>query len=193
MNEINCKPPSRIYNQYAGKSKINSWFNSTYAVGESICTASNAVKNSYAIDINSGAQLDVIGRILNQSRGYIDNVTFEVVQFDNVGDVNQFGDEENQCSAVSGAADSELSDAYYRLLLKSKVSKNNNTCSSDDILTAMKEISPVADFQRVVYNGDMSITLEYSGQIDAVTEFLLTSADIVPLSQGVNLKDVVKV
>ncbi len=189
---IDCTPPNRVYNQYQGKTKISQWLGSTLAVGQSICDASNAVKNSYSIDDNEGSQLDIIGRIVGKSRGFIDTIELDVVQCNSDGD-HECGDSLAQCSATSVAGDAALSDMYYRLLLKSKIAKNNNTCTSDDILKAMKAISPAADFVRVVDNYDMSLTIEYAGVVDDVTADLLRDGDIVPLAQGVSLKDVVKV
>lgn len=189
---INCTPPNRVYNQYQGKTKLNQWFDSTLSVSQSICDASNAVKSSYSIDDNGGAQLDIIGRIVGKSRGFIDTIELDVIQCNSDGE-HECGDSEAQCSQTSVAGDAALSDMYYRLILKSKIAKNNNTCTSDDILKAMKAISPAANFVRVVDNYDMSITIEYNGVIDDVTADLLRGGDIVPLAQGVSLKEVIKV
>ena len=164
----------------------------SYTVGKSLCDASDAVSNSYSIDDNSGEQLNVIGRVLVETRGFIDTVKLDVYECNDDGDY-ECGDLSVQCSTTSIASDSELSDAYYKLLLKSKVAKNNNTCTCDDILKAIRIISPSANFTRVIDNYDMTVTIEYSGTIDSITEDLFIGAQIVPLPAGVSLRDVIKV
>ena len=188
---IDCKPPERIYNQYRRKPKAVDWLNLSWTVGEQICDASNAVKNSYDIDSNEGEQLDVIGRIVVADREYADKITLEVYQLNTDGDY-QCGDESVQCSETSVASDSKLSDEYYRLLLKAKIAKNNSDATSDSILAALKTIAPEADFQRVVNGQNMTMSVEFYGEITPIQRQLLVAGELVPVPQGVLLSGILE-
>ena len=61
--------PDRIYAQYATMPKAVAWYNITPTIALQIQTASEQVRATYDIDSQSGVQLDIIGVILNASRG----------------------------------------------------------------------------------------------------------------------------
>jgi hypothetical protein len=142
------------------------------------------IKQTYDIDSQSGTQLDVIGRIIVESRDFISNVSLDVYQCNSDGD-NECGDDIVQCSPTSIEADDELSDSYFRLLLKSKIVVNNSETTIDDILDAVNFIAPNIDIIRLTDGEDMSFSIEFSGLADPIVRDLLISGRIVPKPQGV--------
>jgi hypothetical protein len=175
---------NKLYAQYRNKTKLQQWSDIPRAFADEVISASESVRDSYDIDENSGEQLDVIGRIVGQDRNYIETLIFDVYECNADGD-NECGDEGVQLSPTSAGSDSELSDDYYRLLLKSKIAKNNSDGSIDSILTAVNIISPDIDIQRLVDGEDMTFSIEFYGLADAVTRDLLINGDLVPTPQGV--------
>lgn len=176
--------PDRIYGQYRTKPKLVEWYNITPTMGQQFVDVFEQIKKTYDIDSQSGAQLDVIGRIIVESRDFISNVALEVYQCNTDGD-NECGDVAVQCSATSIEADDELSDSYFRLLLKSKIVKNNSETMIDDILDAVNFIAPDIDIIRLTDGEDMSFSIEFSGVADPIVRDLLISGRIVPKPQGV--------
>lgn len=176
--------PDRIYAQYRDKPNAVAWYNITPTMSQQFVDYFEQLRQTYDIDSQEGEQLNIIGRIVVESREFIANVTLDVYQCNIDGD-NECGDPVIQCSATSIAADDELSDTYFRLLLKSKIVKNNSETTIDDILEAVTFIAPDIDIIRLTDNEDMSFSIEYSGIADPIVRDLLTSGRIVPKPQGV--------
>lgn len=176
--------PDRIYAQYRDKPKAVKWFNITTKLATPLADTYEQIRRVYNIDLNSGAQLDLIGRVIVESREFIANVKLDVYECNTDGD-NECGDSLVQCSATSIAADDELSDESFRLLLKSKIVKNNSEATIDDILDAVTFIAPDIDIIRVTDGEDMTFSIEFSGVANPIVHDLLISGKIVPKPQGV--------
>lgn len=78
-------------------------------------------------------------------------------------------------------------DDIYRLLLKSKIAKNNSDATIDGIIEAMQYIFSgnsvtVSDFE------DMSMDVVFVESITAQQVFILENFDLVPKPQGVRLR-----
>lgn len=175
---------NRLYAQYKGKPKITAWSDIPKNFVSNITDVAKSVRDSYDIDNNSGEALDVVGRIVGRDRGFIQSITFDVYEMNTDGDF-EFGDDSIQMSPISVAADAELSDRYYRYLLKSKIAKNNTDATIDDILTVVNEAVVGLEALRLVDGEDMSFSIEFYGDIDAIALDLLRSGEIVPRPQGV--------
>ena len=175
---------NKLYAQYTNKTKLEAWADLPKFFTDELVNAANDVRDSYDIDNNNGVQLDVIGNVVVEDRSYIQSLTFTVYECNSDGD-NECGDDEVQLSATSGTDDSDLSDDYFRYLLKSKIQKNNCDASIDEILTAITTIAPDIDVMRLTDGEDMTFSIEFYGEADAITRDLLISADVVPTPQGV--------
>lgn len=175
---------NRIYNQYRNKEKFESWSEIPRSFSDEIIDACYDIKCSYDIDSNSGAQLDVIGNVIVEDRTYVESLEFTVYECNTDGDF-ECGDDSVQCSTVYATDDSELSDDYFKVLLKSKIQKNNGDATIDDILTAMETIAPDSPPLRLTDGEDMSYSIEFYGSIDEVIRDLLIYGDILPRPQGV--------
>ena len=175
---------NKLYAQYRGKTNLEKWAEIPRSFADEIIAAAGDVTDSWDIDNNSGEQLDVIGRIVRQDRSYIANTALPVYECNTDGD-NECGDDEIQSSATFILNDSELSDGYYRLLLKAKIARNNSDASIDSILTAVNIIAPDINVLRLTDGEDMTFSIEFYGLADAITRDLLISGEIVPTPQGV--------
>ena len=175
---------NKLYAQYRGKPKITAWSDIPKELAQDIIEASDDVANSYSIDKNAGVQLDIIGEIVDQDRTATDSISLPVFEMNGDGDV-EFGDTEAQMSPRSVADDSELSDDYYRYIIRSKIAKNNGKAEIDGILTTVNDAIPGLNATRLTDGEDMSFSIEFYGNIDEIARYLLTSTDIVPGPQGV--------
>lgn len=208
---MTCLNYDRIYAQYRDKPKAVAWYGITPSIGNEICSAYNSIVNSYDIDSNEGAQLDVIGRLIGTNRSIIVDVAMDVCEFGAELQVNnnyigygntqygagqyngaitltpdcEMGDPASQMSEISIGSDAQLKDMYFRPLLKSKVAKNTSEATIDDIIEAVKIIATSADVVTLQDSEDMTFSLEIFGNLSAIERDILLQDGVVPKPQGV--------
>lgn len=176
--------PDRIYAQYRGKPKASAWYSIARSLGGDLSAAAEAVRKSYDIDTAVGEQLNVIGRIVVAPRSVLGNVPLNPAMCAEP-DGAEFGDGSAMCSALTIAQDATLSDDLYRLVIRSKIVKNNGDATIENILAGMNFLLPAAQVLRVTDGEDMSFSIEFYGQITELERFALLSAGLVPKPQGV--------
>ena len=175
---------NKLYAQYRDKPTAVGLSDIPLDFRQQIVSAANFVRDSYDIDSNSGEALNVIGRIVDRDRGFIETISFDVYQMNDDGDF-EMGDDSIQMSSDTVAGDSELSDEYYKYLLKAKIVKNNSDATIDDILTAINTAIPGINALRLVDGENMTFSIEFYGEINAIARDLLLSGDLTPRPQGV--------
>lgn len=177
--------PNRIYAQYADKPKTVAWYNITPTVAQPLFDTFDAVRMSYDIDTAVGAQLDVIGRIVVIDRGFESLVVFEPdTYFGGEGDACQFGGIDSQFESTGMMVGEEVSDTIFRVLIRAKITKNNNDATLDGIASALSfitESSPI----RVVDNENMTMSVSFGSELTDIERFVFNTFDVVPRPQGV--------
>lgn len=176
--------PDRIYAQYRDKPKAVDWYAIARKLGGSLEDAAEAVRKSYDIDNVLGEQLNVIGRIVVASRSFVGSIPMNPGLFD-LTDGDEFGDDEAMFSALTIDQDGQLSDELYRLVIKAKIVKNNGDATIENILDGMNFILPKAEVFRVTDGEDMSLSIEFYGQITNLERFALLNVGLVPKPQSV--------
>ncbi len=178
--------PDRIYAQYRIKPKAVAWYNITRSLAYQLGDVAQAVRVMYEIDTAVGAQLDILGRIVVIPRNFIQPVAIIPTQFASAANSpGQFGDEMAMFSSISIDSDSKMSDDLYRLVIKSKIIKNNSDATTESILYGMNFLLPNADVLRVTDGENMSFTVEFYGNITELERYALLNAQLVPKPQGV--------
>ena len=192
MSDFNLTP-DRVYAQYRNDTKTVAWYNIVPSIGNELFTAAEAVALSYDIDNNSGVQLDIIGEIVQIGREFIGDVQLVVCEFTSsaeaiAGTASEFGDEDCVFSTTSIKEDQTASDAYYRKVLKSKISKNNGDATIDAVINAVLKLEPSGQQVKVDDSlEDMTFSLIFATQPEQSTIDLINNSDIVPRPQGVEL------
>lgn len=175
--------PDRIYAQYRNKPKAIAWYAITREAAAELDTAAQAVRRMYDIDNSIGAQLDIIGRIVVADRNFLANTPLTVSQF---GDVDaEFGDLDAVFSALSIGTDSEMSDEFFRLVIRAKIVKNNSDATIESILDGVTFLVPTANVIRVIDGEDMSFSIEFNGNLTDLERWALLNAKLIPKPQGV--------
>ncbi len=162
--------PDRIYAQYRDKPKAVAWYNIVPTQAAQIETVLNDIRFSYDIDTNEGEQLNVIGRVVDISRQYRNKFEQFTPPF-----------------IVDGAVDDEV----YRLLIKSKILKNNSDATLDTIVDSIQFISDATN-ARVLDHRDMSFSLIFQNELTDKERYILNVFDIVPHPQGVRFRGFVE-
>lgn len=183
--------PDRIYAQYRNKPKAVAWYHIVKSLADKIGDAANAVRIMYDIDRAVGNQLDVIGRIVVVSRNFVENVTLNPGLFAEP-DGSEFGDESAIFSSLNIDSDTVMSDDIYRLVIKSKIIKNNSDATIESILFGLNFLLPTANFLRLVDNEDMSFSAEFYGEISELQRWALLNVNLIPRPQGVKFNGFVE-
>lgn len=157
---------NRIYAQYRDKPKAVAWYNIVPTQAAQMTSVLNDIRNTLDIDSNEGAQLDVIGRILDVTREYRKKFQEITPPF---------------------IVDGEVDDEVYRLLLKSKILKNNSNATLDTIIDSIQFISD-AENAKVLDHRDMSFSIIFKNPLTEKERYILTTFDIVPRPQGVRFR-----
>lgn len=176
--------PDRIYAQYRTKPKAVAWYQITRKLAAELEDPATAVRVMYNIDTAVGEQLNIIGRIVVVDRTFTGEVALNPGLFAEP-DGAEFGDEEAVFAAPYVDQDGQMSDDLYRLVIKSKIIKNNSDATIESILYGMNFLLPNADVLRVTDGEDMSFSVEFYGSITDLERWALLNAKLVPKPQGV--------
>lgn len=178
--------PDRIYAQYRNKPKAVAWLNIVKRLATGIASVADMVRISYDIDVATGEQLNVIGRIVVADRSFMGKTQLHpgmCAAAEN--DPAQSGDSSQMCSALTIDQDLQMSDDLYRLFIRSKIIKNNSDATIDDILRGANFLLPRANIIRLTDAEDMSFSIEFYGNITDLERWALLNSSLVPKPQGV--------
>ena len=176
--------PDRIYAEYRNKPKAVAWYNITRSLAAQLESVSQAVRVMYNIDTAVGEQLNIIGRIVVVDRSFVGSVQLFPGLFA-LTDGDEFGDTNAMFSGLTIDTDEQMSDDFYRLVIKAKIIKNNSDATADSILQGLNFLIPNADFIRLTDGEDMSFNVEFYGNITDLERYALLNATLVPKPQGV--------
>ena len=116
--------PDRIYAQYRTKPKAVAWYQITRKLAAELEDPTTAVRVMYNIDTAVGEQLNIIGRIVVVDRTFTGEVALNPGLFAEP-DGAEFGDTDAMFASLYVDQDGQMSDDLYRLVIKSKIIKNN--------------------------------------------------------------------
>lgn len=173
---------NRIYAQYRDKPKAVSWYNISPTVAANIFTAADSTRLSYDIDSATSHELDILGVIVGASRSFESHIIFETNDF---GETNvQFGGFDIQFQTSGMNITQEVSDEIFKILIKAKISKNNNDGTIDGMLDALHFIIP-DNVSTIIDHDDMSFSVSFGEQLSSTQVMVLNNFDILPRPQGV--------
>ena len=174
--------PNRVYAQYRDKTKAVAWYDIVPSVSDDIFDTADKTRESYDIDSATSHELNILGVIVGASRSFESQVTFETNDF---GEVNvQFGGVDIQFQTIGQSITQEVSDEIFKILIKAKISKNNNDGTIDGVLNALQFIIP-DNISRIIDHDDMSFSVSFGEELSSLQVMTLNTFDILPRPQGV--------
>lgn len=182
--------PNRIYAQYKDKPKAVAWFNINRIVAEELASNARQVRECLDLEKAFGESLRIISRIVVTPKVKKEQLLNAALVADPDG--TELGDTINTVSEWSTFTDANLSDDVLRLIIRSKIIKNNTNVTHDDILSSFDYLFPKAKVFRLVDYHDMSFGIEFIGQISPVEYWLLNIENFVPTPQGVRFRGFIK-
>lgn len=175
--------PNRIYSQYR-KPKATDWYNIIPTISSGLSTVHEATRFSYDFERPDATsyELDVVGRIVGIDRSFESAFELNPSQFG--GTSTQFGNSSTQFGAAQGGLSQDINNSIYKILIKAKISKNNNDATLDDISTALQFIVN-QNTVRIIDNEDMTFSVSFGSELSTLEREVLTQFDVVPRPQGV--------
>lgn len=186
MSTVNFAP-DRIYAQYRVHPKTVQWYGITPTLALEICNVYQDIRNTYDIDLSIGEQLNIIGRLVGVSRNFEKFIAFDSLLWGQTisGSLIQWGGVDTQWESTGKFVTEEVSDDVYKLILKSKISKNNLNTTLDDIVESIIFITGTDTPIRVIDSEDMSFKVSFQDALDDQSRSVLNTFDVVPRPQGV--------
>lgn len=145
--------------------------------------------NERSLDTAIGAQLDIIGEIVGQSRILVDAESFKYFGFEGNPSAQSFGSVNDPAVGGRFVAIGEpttgfrkLSDDEYRLFIRARITKNRTSSTPEEIIAQIKFIfdAPLV----VLVEGNTSYTISI-GKILSPNEKAILENDIIPKTLGV--------
>lgn len=187
---------SRITQQYRDKPKFMALVAGLASLAEE--GLENSAANLFSaldIDIMEGANLDVIGRIVGQSREIIDYSNFEFFGFVGASDSGGFGSSQDPNAGARFIAKDEqttgvrvVGDPEYRTFIKARILKNYATGTPEDFIEAILVLLNVDQVH--LTESIMGLDVQVLGVLDPNDVELIEQYDILPRPTGVEITGV---
>lgn len=182
--------PNRIYAQYADKPKFVEWMNITRKIGLELKEGAEQVRKCFDIDTAKGDALEVIGRIV-----VVDRIKDERLMNSGVfsdPDGTNFNNLVKTFAEWSTFTNADLSDEMLRVAIKAKIIKNTANPTSDELLSALSTLFPSANVFRLLNHHDMSFSVEYTGKLTDLEQWLIGLHEFTPTPQGVEFRGFIR-
>lgn len=190
-----------ITQQFVDKKTIDLYLQLLLKQQEAIQQVFKDLLQKRSIDEATGAQLDIIGRIVGQERELIDAEMLEYFGFDGYPESQSYGDLEN--TSVGGfyyslgtplTGSVLLNDEQYRLFIKAKILKNTTFATPEDFLGFVKFVFGT-EINNVLAEGAAEFTILIGKELNSFERALLTyktkyqnfDAPFVPKPVGVRI------
>ena len=172
---------NRNYAQYRNSPKLVKWLNIVPTLSTDLIDTAELVRMSYDIDSATTYELDVIGRIVDQPRNFESYVEVSYLSLGNV-EAN-LGGMSAMLKPMSTRISQDVSNEIYRILIRSKIAKNNSNGTIEEVLASIAFITNVEIFS--ITEGDMKFGVNFGDALPETARFLLNNFDLIPRNQGV--------
>lgn len=177
---------NRIYAQYRNSPKLLQWLQINPDYANEFEEAMNKVLNILDFNQQSGVQLDLGGRIVNQPRGQFDKDIFDWFGWLKTKGRVGWGKARWMPREVARYGKVETPDHIYRVLLRAKAAKNNSRCTIDGIADAIEYISDTK-VASIDNRQNMTFTITFADRLPVIERAVIQNFDIMPRPQGVKL------
>lgn len=177
---------SRVAKQFQNSPKFLAYLTALLEMNQSIEDLLQSMYELPDIDVMSGVNLDVIGRIVGISRVIPNAIELVYFGFNGFADQTVFGElgQDGIGSRFYNLGDptaesTSLGDVEYRILLKAKIKKNVSHATGEDIENVLSFIfgAPIVNVDDF---GGMNIGIAIGRQLTQLEQAILTQIDLLP-------------
>ena len=148
-------------------------------VATSLYQAAKDIQN--ILNIDESKDLDLIGRVVGIRRSHEE----KPLNGRSLGNKKcVVGNKYSMCKAATWDQAKDLSNEIYRMVLKSKVIKNNSRATIMDVERGVSSFVKSSNVQ-VIDEQDMTFRIVFIGQLSTVERYVIDNYDIIPRPQGV--------
>lgn len=192
---------SRLATQFQGSPKLIAFLKTILSMSNEAESVLQSLLMLPDIDLMTGVNLDTIGIIVGIDRIVTNVVTLSFFGFNGFFYMTRFG-EEGMLSIGSrfyeeGESFSDttvLADPEYRMLIRSKITKNASRGTPEDIIWSLWYLvsgNEATTAVSIIDNEDMTIELGVNRDLTATEKAIITQMDILPRPVGVAITQVV--
>lgn len=174
----------KILAQYGTSETMKYFFEAVAEELDLIDNATTDLKEKRWIDTGEGVQLDGIGTIVDRSRVLQKAIPLQFFGFEGQASATGFSQARFRSYLETYLSSATLSDAEYRLVLWSKVSKNNSLCYFEDTISALQFVFNANTV--IVQDADNARYIVGIGKVLSQNEIILAnSLDLLVRAGGV--------
>ncbi len=183
---------SRLITQFKESTNLISYIKTLLIEADTLEQTFQDIINLRFLDNATGAQLDVLGVIVGQTRIFIDAEIFEYFGFAVNAQSQSFGDLNDPTVGGRFISVGEpitgiriLNDEEYRLFIRARIAKNSTRSTPDDIIRQIRSIfgSPLVLFE----DGDTEYTVNIGKILSLNEKSILFDTDVIPKTAGVRV------
>ena len=174
----------KILAQYGTSDTMKFFFEAVAEELDLIDTATTDLRGKRWIDTGEGVQLDGIGTIVDRSRVLDKAIPLPFFGFEGQPSSTGFKQARLRSNLESYLSTSNLNDVDYRMVLWSKVTKNNSLCYFDDTITSLQFVFNADTV--IVQDADNARYIVGIGKVLSKNEIILAnSLDLLVRAGGV--------
>lgn len=188
---------SRVAKQYLGSKKFLAYLTAQLLIGNEIEAALQQLLFLPDFTTMLGVNLDMDGAIVGQTRYLKNTILLPFFGFSDDAGAGTFGEEGFPSIGArfyeegeNPFATSVLSDLDYRLLIQSRIIRNNSKATPEDILNALSFLF-ATNVVNIDDNGGMAIQLAVGVELTAIQKIIIEQLDILPRPTGVKITGLV--
>lgn len=190
MIDLQKKALGRLIFQYRNSPKMLAWVSMLPSIGQKeISDACQEMLGMLDVDSVSGEQLDIVGRIAGfDARPRVLGEGYGAFGYAGTPGAEKYGDAPYRSGdPMEGYVSAP--DYIFRVMVKSKIAKNNSNATIDEIKRSVDYI--VGGNSYVVDGQDMTIGTVYVDEgVSSTILQLLLEEDLIPRPQGVKIAQV---
>ena len=184
---------SRVLSQFSESTNFLAFIDGLMQLTNDIEACLQSMQSLADIDGMEGVQLDVIGIIVGTSRNVSGVVTLTWFGFADTGTyATTFGEEGNPGVGSRFYEEGEalssttiLQDPEFRLLIKTKIVKNNSACTPEDIIQGLRFIFGVEDIK--LTEGNCTLAIAIGRPVYSYEQAMISALDILPRPAGISI------
>ena len=183
---------SRLATQFTHSTNLRNYIEALLIESNTLEEVYRDIINKRWLDTAEGVQLDIIGKIVGQTREFVDAEIFDYFGFYDHPQAQSFGSTEDPTIGGRFKHDGELitglrqlTDDEYRIFIKARIIKNSTSSTPEDIIN---QLHFILDVPIVIFvDGNTFYQISFGRRLNLNEKAILTQTDIIPKTAGVGV------
>lgn len=184
---------SRLATQFRESTNLKAYIETLLNESDNLETVFQDLLEDRYVDTAVGAQLDIVGALVGQPRGYIDAILIGYFGFSPNPLAESFGTLSDPSVGGRFVSTDEIvegrrlwTDTEYRIFIRARIIKNSTNSTPENIISQIKFLFPEVT-QVQFQDGDTFYNVGIGGALDATEKDFLVNGGLVPKTAGVQV------